>query len=344
MGRNRIDYHSNFKWQGPLCLKVANYTCAHCGIKRGEDFITKEGPSKSAVIQAAHLNHDPWNPDPRLRALCGACHNQYDSEPRTKHRGQSIRHSKHQRRLAAGENEIWEKTPRPISRYQNQILYNPDGSYSFYGAEGDYYVGKIIHQDTAAYFTWLSNIDKFFFGGKNGNISVSSRGKNWEILKTIRFKGKTKNLRRYYNDVIELSCAALEECILDFNRREFEIKSQEGKTGMSDDKYTESVLVTMEGKNIKATEIVTSVVEGIHIPLEITLKCFEPSSELPNGILYPSPRVYVDRMRSNVSHGCISIKNETVEITYGDWIVYKDGFPVRIFSMDAFQMAFGDID
>ena len=27
---------------------------------------------------AAHLDHDPWNPQPRLAALCPSCHARYD--------------------------------------------------------------------------------------------------------------------------------------------------------------------------------------------------------------------------------------------------------------------------
>jgi hypothetical protein len=29
-------------------------------------------------LAAAHLDHDPWNPYPRLAALCPACHARYD--------------------------------------------------------------------------------------------------------------------------------------------------------------------------------------------------------------------------------------------------------------------------
>jgi hypothetical protein len=32
----------------------------------------------TVYLAAAHLDHDPWNPAPRLAALCPSCHGRYD--------------------------------------------------------------------------------------------------------------------------------------------------------------------------------------------------------------------------------------------------------------------------
>jgi hypothetical protein len=37
-------------------------------------------------LAAAHLDHDPWNPHPRLAALCPACHARYDYSSRERRR------------------------------------------------------------------------------------------------------------------------------------------------------------------------------------------------------------------------------------------------------------------
>lgn len=33
------------------------------------------------VLTVSHTNHDPWNPDAELRALCAPCHCRYDLSP-----------------------------------------------------------------------------------------------------------------------------------------------------------------------------------------------------------------------------------------------------------------------
>lgn len=72
-------YHPKFFKQGPICIKQAKYTCQRCGIKRGEEYITKEGNTARGVMQAAHLHHDPWNPKAKLICLCKPCHLWYDA-------------------------------------------------------------------------------------------------------------------------------------------------------------------------------------------------------------------------------------------------------------------------
>lgn len=71
-------YHPNFFKQGPLCIKRAKYTCQHCGKKANVEYVAQTGRADKVVIQAAHVNHDPWNGRAKLIALCKQCHMSYD--------------------------------------------------------------------------------------------------------------------------------------------------------------------------------------------------------------------------------------------------------------------------
>ena len=61
------------------CKERAKWHCEHCGIAHGTLAISRRtGVVYKAYLQAAHLEHDPWNPCPRLAALCPRCHARYD--------------------------------------------------------------------------------------------------------------------------------------------------------------------------------------------------------------------------------------------------------------------------
>jgi len=77
-------YHPNFFRRGPLCIKRARHTCQHCGKKRGGQYTAQTGHMDTVVIQAAHVNHNPWNGRAVLIALCKQCHMRYDAESHTK--------------------------------------------------------------------------------------------------------------------------------------------------------------------------------------------------------------------------------------------------------------------
>jgi hypothetical protein len=72
-------YHPNFFKRRKACVKQAKYTCQRCGIRRGEEYATQEGNKAMAVMQAAHLEHDTWNPRAKLICLCKPCHLWYDA-------------------------------------------------------------------------------------------------------------------------------------------------------------------------------------------------------------------------------------------------------------------------
>jgi hypothetical protein len=96
-------YHPNFFKRGPYCIKRAKHTCQHCGIKRGEEYITKDGNTDKAVIQAAHVNHDPERARAKLIALCKPCHLKYDGPMHGKKAGKTKRRKKVQKQIDAGQ-------------------------------------------------------------------------------------------------------------------------------------------------------------------------------------------------------------------------------------------------
>lgn len=214
-------YHPNFKWQGPLCVEQANYTCKHCGRERGQEYTTQEGKIDAIVIQAAHVNHDPWNPHPDLMALCEPCHNKYDAPMRGKNQSRTKGLKKYITNLEAGAQLMplsWPKRPKSLKgRLAAEIRYNEDGSYSFFAEEGDKHVDKVIFPNSTAYFTWLSNLQSFHFEGREGSFTArqetrknkdsTTRGQMyWSAWR----KKDYKQLRKYLGMTGNLSIETLE--------------------------------------------------------------------------------------------------------------------------------------
>ena len=99
MPMDRRLYPSNWGAIALLTKWLADWTCQHCGKqcrRTGEplhEFIERvRGPRLSEcpladeimehpgrfTLTVAHLDHDPWNPNARLKALCAPCHCRYD--------------------------------------------------------------------------------------------------------------------------------------------------------------------------------------------------------------------------------------------------------------------------
>ena len=77
--RNRCLYPPNWEDLAWACKEQAGWCCEHCGIVHATDVVSRRtGVVYRAYLAAAHLDHDPWNPDPRLAALCPSCHARYD--------------------------------------------------------------------------------------------------------------------------------------------------------------------------------------------------------------------------------------------------------------------------
>src|SRR6266568_7096894 len=83
-------YPTDWKRRAQACVARAGYRCEDCGIAHGVLRMGKRSKSAYVVyLHAAHVNHDPHNPQAELRALCPACHMHYDR--RTEHTTQQTR-------------------------------------------------------------------------------------------------------------------------------------------------------------------------------------------------------------------------------------------------------------
>jgi DNA-directed RNA polymerase specialized sigma24 family protein len=70
---------TNWKRRAQACVARAGYRCANCGIPHGVRRVGKKSKSFYVVyLHAAHVNHDPHNPQAELRAVYPACHLTYD--------------------------------------------------------------------------------------------------------------------------------------------------------------------------------------------------------------------------------------------------------------------------
>jgi hypothetical protein len=81
-------YPADWKLLAQACLARAGYRCEDCGIPHGVLRVGKRSKSAYVVyLHAAHVNHDPHNPQAELRALCSSCHLKYDRHTERKQAG-----------------------------------------------------------------------------------------------------------------------------------------------------------------------------------------------------------------------------------------------------------------
>jgi hypothetical protein len=72
-------YPTDWKLRAAACLARAGYRCEDCGVPHGVLRVGQRSKSPYIVyLHAAHVNHDPENPQATLRALCPSCHLKYD--------------------------------------------------------------------------------------------------------------------------------------------------------------------------------------------------------------------------------------------------------------------------
>ena len=72
-------YPENWEELAYACKERAGWQCEGCGIAHGSQAISERtGVVYTVYLAAAHLDHDPWNPAPRLAAFCPTCHARYD--------------------------------------------------------------------------------------------------------------------------------------------------------------------------------------------------------------------------------------------------------------------------
>ena len=72
-------YPHNWDELARACKERANWQCEHCGVGDGTVLVGKKrGTMYRVRIAAAHVYHDPENPEPSLMAFCQSCHLKYD--------------------------------------------------------------------------------------------------------------------------------------------------------------------------------------------------------------------------------------------------------------------------
>lgn len=72
-------YAENYPERAEECKRQAHYTCQHCGAKHRTVATSLEGEPYMKYCSAAHVNHDPWNPEAELICLCNSCHFRFDA-------------------------------------------------------------------------------------------------------------------------------------------------------------------------------------------------------------------------------------------------------------------------
>lgn len=112
---NRELYPSNWQDLARACKERANWKCEQCGMAHGSELVgRKRGNRYKVRLTAAHLDHDPENPEPRLIALCEACHLRYD---RFLH-GRNARRTKYRKQIeamkVAGQLELFSSETRLV--------------------------------------------------------------------------------------------------------------------------------------------------------------------------------------------------------------------------------------
>lgn len=90
-------YPDDWKETARQTKEAAGWKCQLCGKqcrRPGEPFDTHR-----RTLTAAHLDHDPENPDARLMAMCAPCHLRYDAAEKGKRRKERSRRKDPQMKL-----------------------------------------------------------------------------------------------------------------------------------------------------------------------------------------------------------------------------------------------------
>lgn len=96
MVKHRWLYPQDWEAVARECKERAGWCCEFCGIAHGTEVISERtGLVYIVHLAAAHLDHDPWNPQARLAALCPSCHARYDSSWRERERWVELEQLRH---------------------------------------------------------------------------------------------------------------------------------------------------------------------------------------------------------------------------------------------------------
>lgn len=100
---NKDEYHENFEKRAHECKEQAGWKCEQCGTRHGDKRISKSGELDTVSVQAAHVNHDPMNPDAVLICLCESCHLKHDGSEHGKKRKRTVALQKVKKAIEAGQ-------------------------------------------------------------------------------------------------------------------------------------------------------------------------------------------------------------------------------------------------
>jgi hypothetical protein len=94
--RYRQLYPENWEEIARVRKEQAGWCCECCGIAQGTSVISQRtGVVYKVALAAAHLDHDPWNPEARLAVLCQSCHARYDYSERERERWLALEQLRH---------------------------------------------------------------------------------------------------------------------------------------------------------------------------------------------------------------------------------------------------------
>lgn len=88
------------------CKHRASWKCERCGVADGMWRIGRNG-AYQVRLTAAHLDHDPENPDPRLMAMCQDCHLKYDALEHGKNGRRTKYRKRYEAEIEAGQLELF---------------------------------------------------------------------------------------------------------------------------------------------------------------------------------------------------------------------------------------------
>ncbi len=80
MQQYRRKYPDRWEEMARQCKEAAGWKCEECGAAQFELRTSRRGSPYLVYLHAAHVNNDPGNPDPELKALCISCHAKLDYE------------------------------------------------------------------------------------------------------------------------------------------------------------------------------------------------------------------------------------------------------------------------
>jgi len=96
-------YADNYRERAWQRKEATGWRCEECGAKHGSIKLNWLGEPYEVVLTAAHLDHDPWNPEARLASYCQACHLNYDRPEHVEHAKATWQRKFREAELAAGQ-------------------------------------------------------------------------------------------------------------------------------------------------------------------------------------------------------------------------------------------------